>query len=86
MSECVGFADCPCTRCRATRREATVRHGAHVAGDSSYCGACRTARREAANARVACEHGFVSGCWRGECRFGCYYPEVCTDPPQAVAS
>lgn len=45
---CVGFADCPCGRCRGLRREATARHGEHAVNeygyvpDASYCGGCRT--------------------------------------------
>lgn len=49
--ECVGFADCPCLRCRHTRRTKTAEHPdhAHVA-DSSYCGTCRTQRANGATA------------------------------------
>ena len=45
--QCVGFADCPCRRCRDTRLAATDAHGTDSpAHQSSYCGACRTAERE----------------------------------------
>ena len=44
--ECVGFADCPCARCRHTRMSATERHAEHAAPDLNYCGVCRTAERE----------------------------------------
>lgn len=44
--ECVGFADCPCARCRETRRAATAAHPDHGhTSDRSYCGACLTAER-----------------------------------------
>lgn len=56
VDACVGFADCPCKRCRATRLAATEAHkGGHVrewpAGTFSplardpYCGVCRTEER-----------------------------------------
>lgn len=45
---CVGFADCPCLKCRATRVAATAAHPDHAhPSDVSYCGACRTADRHA---------------------------------------
>lgn len=45
--ECVGFADCPCGRCRRKRRETTDAHPDHRAADASYCGVCRTQRSRA---------------------------------------
>lgn len=43
---CVGFADCPCARCREARVTATAAHPEHGhVSDRSYCGACRTADR-----------------------------------------
>ena len=45
--DCVGFADCPCNRCRHTRLQATEAHPSHShPQDSSYCGACKTAERD----------------------------------------
>lgn len=46
--ECVGFADCPCRKCRDTRLSVTEAHPNHEhISDRSYCGACRTAVLEA---------------------------------------
>lgn len=45
---CVGFADCPCRKCRLTRVTVTAAHPNHGhPSDASYCGACRTVDREA---------------------------------------
>lgn len=41
--ECVGFADCPCSRCCHKRYGVTTAHPNHDPRDASYCGACRTA-------------------------------------------
>lgn len=47
-TDCVGFADCPCRKCRGTRVATTEAHPNHAhPSDSSYCGACRTAARAA---------------------------------------
>lgn len=44
---CVGFADCPCSGCSATRVAAAAAHPDHQhVSDRSYCGACRTAERD----------------------------------------
>lgn len=44
---CVGFADCPCHRCAATRVGHTAAHPEHPHdSDRSYCGVCRTAELE----------------------------------------
>lgn len=47
--DCVGFADCPCGRCRGLRIAATAAHpdhGANVLGERlafvSECATCRT--------------------------------------------
>ena len=47
MVECVGFADCPCGKCRATRVATTEAHatGHGHPSESSYCGVCRTEER-----------------------------------------
>lgn len=39
---CVGFADCPCHRCRATRYGHTSAHPDHGhVSHRSYCGTCK---------------------------------------------
>lgn len=44
---CVGFADCPCSKCRARRVAFTAAHdtGHDHPQDRSYCGVCKTAER-----------------------------------------
>jgi hypothetical protein len=45
MTACVGFADCPCPKCRASRVAHTAAHPHHAhPSDRSYCGTCRTTR------------------------------------------
>lgn len=51
--KCVGFADCGCSRCRRTRRNATQAHplgkrqAVSAAHDPAYCAHCTAARRAA---------------------------------------
>ena len=60
---CVGFADCPCKRCRATRMAATAAHPNHGGiSRSAYCGACRTADREAHRAPAGSAPSYL-GVW-----------------------
>jgi hypothetical protein len=63
-AECVGFADCPCARCRDTRRTVTAGHpahdGEHPNTAANYCGACLTAERDKAHARYMRKHGTSS--------------------------
>lgn len=45
-TQCVGFADCPCKRCRALRVRYTAEHPNHGhIQDRSYCGVCKTEAR-----------------------------------------
>lgn len=46
---CVGFADCPCRRCRLARLEAHNAHPNHTPGQAAYCGACQRIARERKN-------------------------------------
>lgn len=46
LATCVGFADCPCHRCRSDRRAANLAHPNHAPGtDRAYCEPCRRASR-----------------------------------------
>lgn len=51
VAGCVGFADCPCKRCRAKRAAVTASHPDHDRRDVSYCGACLQAERDRHDAR-----------------------------------
>lgn len=48
VTDCVGFADCPCGRCAADRRRASGAHPFHADTDPNYCESCTRAAREAA--------------------------------------
>jgi hypothetical protein len=45
VTACVGFADCPCKKCRATRLAANQAHPHHEHGQAAYCEPCNRARR-----------------------------------------
>lgn len=46
-NKCVGFADCPCRKCRATRLAAFDAHPNHGhPSDRSYCLACKAIERD----------------------------------------
>jgi len=45
-TDCVGFAECPCAKHRASRLAATAAHPDHSTTDRGLCGVCRTAARQ----------------------------------------